>query len=211
MGFAITEALREAIVKVSEADWYPAIEPDEELRDGAWVTELTGLIDLSGWPEGSRVIVRAERAHPGAQLSLFDIATGLRHTAFITDSPNGVVAHQIQGLELRQRQHARIEDRIRQAKAAGLANLPCRGVAENHAWLEAVMAAADLVVWSKLLCFADEVALAHCEIDTFRYAILHMAARIAAHAGQIHLRLDATWRWAKALALGFERLRTAFA
>jgi hypothetical protein len=142
---------------------------------------------------------------------LFDIVEGLRHTAFITDSPDAAVAHQLQGLELRQRQHARIEDRIRQAKAAGLRNLPCKAVAENVAWLEAVMAAADLVVWSKLICFADEAALSHCEIETFRYRILHMAGRIASHAGQIHLRLDAAWRWADALALAFARLRAAFA
>ena len=37
-------------------------------REGAWVTELTGLLDLSGWLEGMRVIVRAERPNPGAQL-----------------------------------------------------------------------------------------------------------------------------------------------
>ena len=211
MGFAITEPLREAIVGLNKTSWYPAIEAGEGLRDGAWVAELSGALNLSAWPEGSRVIVRAERAHPGAQLSLFDIAEGLRHTAFITDSADGAVAHQIQGLELRQRRHARIEDRIRQAKAAGLRNLPCKEVGENVAWLEAVMAAADLVVWSKLICFADAAALSRCEIETFRYRILHMAARIAAHAGQVHLRLDAAWRWADALALAFARLRAAFA
>ena len=51
---------------------------------------------------------------------------------------------QIAGLELRHRQHARVEDRIRQATAFGLRDLPCRGQEENSAWLEAVLAAADL-------------------------------------------------------------------
>ncbi|MGH3181509.1 MAG: IS1380 family transposase [Streptosporangiaceae bacterium] len=210
MGFAITEAVREAIVKVDRCCWAPAIEPGDELRDGAWVTELTGLVDLSAWPEGSRLVVRAERPHPGAQLSLFDIAEGLRHTAFITDAGMGIIPGQVAGLELRQRQHARIEDRIRQAKAAGLRNLPCRAAPENHAWLECVLAAADLVAWSKLICFAEDPALACCEIDTFRYRILHMAARICRGGRVLRLRLDATWRWAEALALGFVRLRTAF-
>jgi len=114
-------------------------------------------------------------------------------------------------LELRHRRHARIEDRIRQAKAAGLRSLPCKAVAENHAWLECVLAAADLVAWSKLICFADDPELARCEIASFRYRILHMAARISRSGRVAYLRLDRTWAWAKQLALGFTRLRAAFA
>jgi hypothetical protein len=209
-GFSVTEAVRDAITTLPEEAWAPAIEADDELREGAWVAEVTSLVDLSAWPEGSRLIVRAERPHPGAQLSIFDSTEGLRHTAFITDTPRGEVASQVAGLELRHRRRARIEDRIRQAKAAGLRNLPCKAVAENNAWLECVLASADLVAWSKLICFGDEPFIAHCEIDTFRYAILHMAARITTGARSVHLRLDRTWAWAKTLALGFERLRAAF-
>ncbi len=46
-------------------------------------------------------------------------------TAFITDTGHGVVPGQLGGLELRHRQHARVEDHIREAKATGLRNLPC--------------------------------------------------------------------------------------
>lgn len=73
-----------------------------------------------------------------------------------------------------------------------------------------MLAGADLVAWSKLICFADDPGLARCEIDTFRYRILHMAARICRGGRVLRLRLDATWRWAEALAAGFVRLRTAF-
>ena len=114
-------------------------------------------------------------------------------------------------LELRHRQHARIEDRIRQAKAAGLRNLPCREAAENQAWLECVLASADLVCWSKLICFQDVPELACCEIANYRYRVLHMAARLTRSGRIVHLRLDRTWTWAKQLALGFSRLRAAFA
>ncbi len=31
----------------------------------AWVAELTGLLNLAGWPKGMRVIARKERPHPG--------------------------------------------------------------------------------------------------------------------------------------------------
>ena len=134
---------------VEEGAWVEAVESDDgdEVRDGAWVAEITERLDLSAWPEGARVIVRKERPHPGAQLSLFDVEAGLRHTAFIT-APRSSAERDERGialLELRHRRHARIEDRIRQAKAAGLRNLPCKEAPENHAWLECVLAAADLV------------------------------------------------------------------
>ena len=210
VGFPIGDGVRDAIKTVPDAVWDPAVEPDDGTRDGAWVAEITGLVDLSDWPAGSRLIVRRERPHPGAALSLFDTLEGMRHTAFLTDTAPGVVPGQTAGLELRQRQHARIEDRIRQVKAAGLRNLPCRAAPENHAWLEVILAAADLVAWSKVICFADNPAIARCEIDTYRYRILHIAARVTRGGRQVNLRLDRNWAWAKTLAAGFGRLRAAF-
>jgi hypothetical protein len=41
---------------------------DRMVRPGAWVAELTGMLDLVSWPEGMQVIVRKKRPHPGAQL-----------------------------------------------------------------------------------------------------------------------------------------------
>lgn len=210
-GFSITEPIRQAITAIPEQVWAAAIEADGGIRDGAQVAEITGLVDMTAWPTGSRVIVRRERPHPGAQLSLFDTLDGHRHTAFITDTAPRVIPHQTAGLELRHREHARIEDRIRQGKAAGLRNLPCREAAENHAWLELVLAAADLVCWSKLICFADNDAIAHCEINAFRYRILHTAARLTRSGRRTNLRIDRNWAWARTLALGFDRLRAAFA
>jgi hypothetical protein len=208
VGFPIDSHVRDAISLAPAQVWVPAVEADGSLREGAKVAELTGLVRLAGWPEGTRLIVRAERPHPGATLSLFDTIEGLRHTAFITDTahPGGPA-----GLELRHRLHARVEDRIRQAKAAGLTNLPCRDTPENRVWLELVLAAADLICWSKLLCFADTPDLARCEIDAYRYRILHAAGRLTRTARTVTLRLDRTWTWAQALARAFSRLHTAFA
>jgi hypothetical protein len=114
-------------------------------------------------------------------------------------------------LELRHRQHARVEDRIRQAKATGLRNFPCKAWNENQAWLETVLAATDLVCWTRLIGFVDTPELARCEIDAFRYRVLHVAARLTHSARQLHLRIDATWRWAVQIAEGFTRIRAAFA
>jgi DDE family transposase len=43
----------------------PAYDAECTPRDGAWVTEITGMADLSAWPEGTRLILRTEL--PGAQ------------------------------------------------------------------------------------------------------------------------------------------------
>ncbi len=189
--------------------WYPAIDTDDGIRDGAWVAEATGLVNLSSWPAGTRLILRKERPHPGAQLRFTD-ADGMRVTAFITDTPPGAIGGQVAGLEVRHRQHARVEDRIRELKATGLRNLPCHSLSANAAWLEIILAAADLVTWAQLIGFTDHPALARAEITTFRYRVLHVAARITRGARQLRLRLDATWRWASAITTAWQHLRTAF-
>jgi hypothetical protein len=209
-GFPVTEEVKVAITLVPEDIWEPATEADGEQRHGAYLAELTHMLDMAAWPGGSRAIVRCERPHPGAALTLFEAEDGWRYTAFITDTGRAVVPGGICGLELRHRRHARVEDRTRQSKAAGLNNFPCSGVAENRAWMEAALAGADLVCWSKLICFADEPTIAHCEIQAFRYAILHMAARITRSSRSIYLRLDQAWAWATVLARAFSRLRAAF-
>ena len=208
-GFPVDERIQRIVDAIPDQCWMPALNSNGGIRDGAWVAEATGLVDLSSWPDGSRLILRKERPHPGAQLSFTD-ADGHRITALLTDTPPGVVPGQAAGLELRHRQHARVEDRIRQAKASGLRNLPCRGHDENAAWLEAVLTGIDLVCWAKLICFADNAELSGCEISAFRYRVLHVAARLTRSARRLHLRIDRTWRWATQIAEGFHRLRAAF-
>ena len=153
--------------------------------------------------------MRKERPHPGAQLSFTDI-DGHRVLALLTDTGHGVVPGQAAGLELRHRQHARVEDRIREAKATGLRNLHCRAWNENAAWLEAVLTGIDLICWTKLICFAHVPSLARCEIAAFRYRVLHVAAQLVRTARRLELRIDRTWRWATTIAAGFHRLRAAF-
>lgn len=204
-GYAVDTRIRDIVDDLADR-WVPATEADGDVRDGAWVAEVTDLIDLAAWPQGTRLIVRKERPHPGAQLRFTDL-DGHRVTAFLTDTTD---ARGVPALELRHRQHARVEDRIREAKATGLRNFPCRAWNENSAWLETVLTAVDLVCWTKLICFADTPELARCEIAAFRYRVLHVAARLTNGARQIHLRIDKTWRWVTHIAEGFKRLRAAF-
>jgi Transposase DDE domain group 1 len=127
VGFTMTDEVQNAVGKVPARAWTPAYDGDGKVRDGAWVAELTGLLTLTGWPEGLRVIVRKERRHPGAQLRFTDIG-GHRFTCFATSTATG----QLADLELRHRRRARCEDRIRCAKDTGLRNLPLHGYDQNQ-------------------------------------------------------------------------------
>lgn len=208
-GFPVDTRIQQIVDQVPAHCWAPAIETDGGIRDGAWVVEVTGLLDLSTWPQSAKVFLRKERPHPGAQLTFTD-ADGHPITAFITDIPDKVVPGQAAGLELGHRQHARVEDRIREAKNSGLRNLPCRGFAENAAWLQTLLTATDLVCWTKLLGFQGAPALAHAEINTFRNLVLHVAARITRSARHTRLRIDQTWRWATEITHAWQAIRAAF-
>jgi Transposase DDE domain group 1 len=145
VGMTITPGMHEAILKVPARIWEPAYDADGQARPGAWVAEITGLLDLSSWPAGMRVIVRKERPHPGAQLRFTDI-DGHRVTCFATDARTG----QLADLELRHRRRARCEDRIRCAKDTGLRNLPLHGFAQNQIWCELVAMACELLAWTQI-------------------------------------------------------------
>jgi hypothetical protein len=200
VGYAVTEHVRAAIRLLPARVWAPAITADGEPRDGGDIAELTGLLDLSKYPDGTRVIVRRERPHPGAQLSLFEEADGWRYQPFATNTRTGQLAF----LEARHRAHARVEDRIRHAKDSGLGRFPSREFAINQAWTTAVALAADLIAWLRLL--ALDGALATAEPKALRYRILHVPARLTHGARRRQLRIPTTWPWADALATAFTRI-----
>ncbi len=208
-GFPVDTRIQGIVDQVPERAWAPAIETGGGVRDGAWVADVTGTLDLAAWPSGSKVILRAERPHPGAQLRFTD-ADGHRITAIITDIPDRVIGGQTAGMELNHRQHARVEDRIREAKNSGLRNLPCRGFAENTAWLHTLLTATDLVCWAKILGFTDTPTLARAEIATFRNLVLHIGARITHGARQVRLRIDHTRKHAQTIANAWLKIRAAF-
>ncbi|WP_189960015.1 IS1380 family transposase, partial [Streptomyces alanosinicus] len=158
VGWPITEPARRAIRFLPKEVWHPALEQDGSLREGADVAELTGLADLTGYPDGTRIIVRRERPRPGAQLSLFDLDEGMRHQVFLTDTPHGQDSLQL--LEVRHRAHARVEDRIRCGKITGFGRFPSRRFQINTAWPELSPAAIDLIAWTRTLLLDSELATA---------------------------------------------------
>jgi hypothetical protein len=174
-----------------------------EPRDGAWVAEATGLIDLSAWPAGTRLILRKERPHPGAQLRITD-ADGLRITGFLTNTSISGPHRQLADLELRHRRHARIEDRIRAAKDTGLRNLPFHDADQNRIWLAITALAQDLLAWCARL--ALPAAAVGYEPKRLRLRILATAGRLVRSARRHVLHIDPTWPWADTITTAHARL-----
>ena len=200
VGMTITEDMHQAILTLPDRVWEAAYDAGGEVRRGAWVAELTGLLDLSSWPEGMRVIVRKERPHPGAQLRFTDI-DGHRVTCFATDAKRG----QLADLELRHRRRARCEDRIRCAKDTGLRNLPLHGFNQNQIWCELVAMACELLAWMAMLAL-DGPARAW-EPKRLRLCLFTAAGRIVRGGRRLRLRLAATWPWATQIATAITRLQ----
>ncbi len=181
--------------------WVSALTQDGQVRDGAHVAELTEQFDLAGWPRGTRLLVRREPLHPGAQQT-FDDVDGHRFTAFITDQTDADIAV----LEVRHRAHARVEDRIRCAKDTGLAALPLDTFDRNQLWVQLVLIAQDLLTFMQALCLDGELAIA--EPRVLRHKLLHVAARVIRRGRQTHLKIQQDWPWAGELVAAFRRLHT---
>ena len=200
-GYELTEPVRAAILQTGDESWIAALEQDDTERENGQVVEITDRVDLSTWPAGSRVIVRRERPHPGAQLSFTD-HDGYRFQAILTDQTDPNIAV----LERCHRQRARVEDRIRDDKDTGLSKLPFKQFTLNEVWIEIVMLAHDLIVWTQALCLDGELQKA--EPKRLRYRLFHVAARLTFSGRRGKLHLPGAWPWTQALKAAFETLKT---
>ncbi|MEU4351805.1 IS1380 family transposase [Streptomyces sp. NPDC023838] len=198
VGMVITDAIHQHVLRIPASAWTPAVEADGEVRDGAWVAELTGDV-LDGWPAGMRLIVRKERPHPGAQLRLTD-ADGMRPTCFATSTADQPIAE----LELRHRLRARAEDRIRAARATGLRNLPLHRTAQNKVWLEIVQIALDLLAWMPMLALTGTARL--WEPRRLRLRLFTTAGQLVSTGRRRILRLARHWPWTSHITAALERL-----
>ena len=199
VGYDLTETIRTAILQIPDGAWVCALDQDGTQRANGQVCDITPALDLSTWPAGSRVLVRRERAHPGAQLTFTD-HDGHRFQAILTDQPGEAA-----DIERSHRGRARVEDHIRNDKETGLRNLPFRDFEHNRVWLALVLIAHDLIAWTQRLLLCGELAKA--EPKRLRYRLLHVAARLAFHARSARLRFPASWPWAAELAAAFARLK----
>ena len=199
LGYYVDERVGQAALAVPKKRWLPALDAGEEAREGAWVAELTDRVDLSGWPEGTRLIVRKERPHPGAQLRFTD-TDGHRYQCFLTDQDDAEIAE----LERRHRLHARVEDRIQESQELGLGRLPFQALEPNKAWFELALLAQDLLAWLRLLVLEGELALA--KPKRLRHRLLHVAGRLTRSGRRRTLHLPAAWPWREQLTAAFTRV-----
>ena len=201
VGYELTAPVRAAILEIPADAWVAALDQDGSSRHNGQVAEITDSVELSAWPEQSRLIVRRERPHPGAQLSFTD-HDGYRFQAILTDQHDAAIAV----LECRHRQRAHIEDRIRDDKDTGLSKFPFKEFALNEVWLQIVMLAHDLIVWTQALALTGELAKA--EPKRLRYRLFHLAGRLAFHGRRAKLHLQDSWPWAADLVAAFKKLNT---
>src|SRR6266540_1645396 len=207
VGFTLPDTFAKTLTTMPKKGWTPAYDGDGQVRDGAWVADVTGLLDLRSWPKGMRVIVRKERPHPGAQLRLTD-ADGMRVTAFTTNTVRG----QLADLELRHRRRARCEDRIRNAKDTGLTNLPLHDFAQNQIWCAIVALACELTARMQLLAFTGDNSENSHEARRWEPKRLRLrlfaVGRAARRTGRrIVVHLAQSTAWTDLLLAGLTRLR----
>lgn len=158
----------------------------EDPKARAHVIDLTELVDTSRWPEGTRLIVRREPKHPGAQRSLFP-SDEYRYWAHWTD--NDLTPAQS---DADIRAHARVENTIARLKDSGAGRFPFTNLDANRAWLALVTYADALVRWFQLLCLAG-TRLAGARPKTLRWYLWHTPARLISHARKITIRIPHTW------------------
>ncbi len=185
-------------LSVDDPRWQSATRANGEERDDAFVCEITDLVDLEGWPPGTRLIVRREPRHPGAQHSLFP-SDAFRYWGHYTDQPGTPT-----GLDVTMRAHAHVEDHIRRLKDSGLCRFPFADLDANRAWLALVCMAADLVRWFQLLCCRG--ALATAEPKRLRWTLWHTPARIVRRAGSDIVRILDGWPTTRDLLDAYQRI-----
>jgi hypothetical protein len=194
----VAAAISRTFTDPGPARWAPARRQDGAVRDGASVAELTDLVDLSDWPDGTRLIVRREPLHPGAQQTLWP-STQFRYWGHYTDQAGDPVT-----LDATMRAHAHVEDHIRRLKDSGLCRFPFSDLDANRAWLAAVCFAADLVRWFQLLCLTGH--LTRAEPKTLRWRLWHAPARLIRHARQDIVRILDGWPDAPAILAAHARI-----
>ena len=205
LGFTLPADIGDKLALIPDQVWAPAYDADRSPREGAWVAEVTDLLDLATWPAGMRVIVRKERPHPGAQLRLTDVE-GHRLTAFVTNTAPGGKHGQLADLELRHRRRARAEDRIRCAKDTGMANLPLHSFAQNQIWCAVVALACELTAWMQMLGYPDHQAR-RWEPKRLRLRLLSAAGRLVRSGRRVTVHLARHGPCTDLLLTGLARLR----
>ena len=201
VGMTITADIHDAILHRPGADLEPAYDAGRRGAAGAWVAELTGLLDLAGWPEGMRVIVRKERPHPGAQLRFTDI-DGHRFTCLRHQRP-GAASSPTWNCATAAGPDARTGSAAPKTPACATSRCTAsprtRSGARSSPW-----PASSSPGWQMLAL--DGPARAW-EPKRLRLRLFSAAGRLVRGGRRLRLRLAATWPWASQLTAAITRLQ----
>ncbi|MHB8334146.1 MAG: IS1380 family transposase [Acidimicrobiales bacterium] len=179
--------------------WLPSLTQKGEERDDAAVAELTSLITSPTLPEGTRLIVRREPLHPGAQRSLIP-SLDYRYWGFYTDQPGDP-----RDLDVMMRAHAHVEQHIQRLKDSGLTSFPFTNFAANEAWLFAVTLSGDLVRWFQLLCL--EGTWRNARPKTLRWGLFHAPGRLVRRSRRLVVRVIEGWPATDVLLRAYQRVQ----
>ena len=172
--------------------WHNAAKRPRQRKPGrAQVADLTDLVDLPGWPARTRLIVRREPLHPGAQRSLFG-SDNYRYWGFLTDQTGDVAQ-----LDRLMRSHADVENAICRLKDSGLARMPFTDWHANSAWAALAMTGLALVGWFQTRCLTG--TLRRAAPKRLRWQLWHLPAVVCHSARRVLLRLPQQHPGARAL------------
>ena len=192
----VTAAIFDAIGV--EGVWLPSLSQDGEEREESAVCELTSLIDDAKLPIGTRLIVRREPLHPGAQRSLFP-SLDFRYWGFYTDQDGDP-----RDLDVTMRAHAHVEQHICRLKDSGLLRFPFTDFEANSNWLLLVALSADLVRWFQLLCM--DGTWIDARPKALRWGIFHAPGRLVHRARRRIVRIIDGWPTTPALLAAYQRI-----
>ena len=204
IGFAVVARSNTSIhkgisrIRHDTGRWRPARRRSGDSAQRSHVAEITDLVDLTAWPAGTRLIVRREHLHQGAQRSLFP-SLQYRYWGHYTDADGTPVE-----LDAHMRDHAHVEDHIKRLKDSGLERFPFADLDANRAWMQLVCCAADLVRWFQHLCCTGQLATA--EPKRLRWSLWHTPARIVRRAGRDIVRIIDGWPTASDLLDAHQRI-----
>lgn len=208
VGWSCTDREIDAIDKAPKAVWQNGIEQDGTPLDDTRVADITGLLDLTEWTEkipGLRIIARDEPLHPKYMKRASDRekARGRRYQLIALNATAGQVAW----LDARHRSHVHVEDDVKQAKAIGMNRWPSRHWKVNVAWIAVVAMASSLLAAFRHLGLPDG-DLRKASIQTLRFRLFEVPARITHGQRKTWLHLPADWPWTLDLITAWRTIKT---
>ena len=192
----VTAAIFDAI-GIDEV-WLPSLTQTGNDKPHSAVVELTSLIEDDKLPDRTRLIVRREPLHPGAQRSLFP-DLDYRYWGFYTDQDGDP-----RDLDATMRAHAHVEQHICRLKDSGLTRFPFTSFEANAAWMMTVALSADLVRWFQLLCCNGPWRDARPK--ALRWAIFHAPGRLVHRARRHIVRIIDRWPTTDVLLNAYQRI-----